>query len=91
MTVFTDGKEGEISDLLSLQGVKIAANNPDIVDLMLLTRSRYLVVSPGSTFSYWAAFISDAYVITDSSFSAKIRSDDGTLFEGPVEALENYK
>lgn len=90
VTVFTDGREDEIADLLSLPGVKIAPKNPDIVDLLLLSRSRYIVVSPGSTFSYWAAFVSDASVITHSSFSVKIRSDNEGLFEGPVENFEPF-
>lgn len=90
VTVFTDGREDEIADLLSLPGVKIVEKNPDIVDLLLLSRSRYIVVSPGSTFSYWAAFVSDASVITHSSLSAKIRSDNEGLFEGPVEAFGKY-
>jgi len=88
VTVFTDGRVDEVADLISLPGVKIAAKNPDIVDLILLSNSRYIVVSPGSTFSYWAAFVSDASVITHSSISTKIRSDKEKLFEGPVESLE---
>ena len=90
VTVFTDGREDEIAGLLSLPGVKIAAKNPDIVDLMLLSRSRYIVVSPGSTFSYWAAFVSNASVITHSSFRMRIRSDEEKLFEGPVEAFGRF-
>lgn len=90
VTVFTDGREDEIADLLSLPGVKIATKNPDIVDLLLLSRSRYIVVSPGSTFSYWAAFVSDAPVITHSSFSTKLRSDKEGIFEGQVENFGKF-
>lgn len=90
VTVFTDGRENEIADLLSLPEVRIAAKNPDIVDLLLLSRSRYIVVSPGSTFSYWAAFIADAHVITHSSLSVKIRPENDEFFEGSVEALELF-
>lgn len=90
VTVFTDGKEYEVAGLLALPYVKIAVMNPDIVDLILLSRSRYIVVSPGSTFSYWAAFISNAPVITHSSFKMKIRSDEEKLFEGPVEAFGRF-
>lgn len=90
VTVFTDGREDEIADLLSLPGVEIVEKNPDIVDLLLLSRSRYIVVSPGSTFSYWAAFVSDASVITHSSFKMRIRSDEERLFEGPVEAFGRF-
>ena len=88
VTVFTDGMEAEIAGLLSLPGVKIAPRNPDIVDLLLLSRSRYIVVSPGSSFSYWAAFVSDAPVITHSSFKMRIRSDEEEFFEGPVETFD---
>ena len=85
VTVFTDGREDDIAGLLALSGVKIAPKNPDIVDLLLLSRSRYIVVSPGSTFSYWAAFVSEAVIITHSPFSAKIRMENEGLFEGAVE------
>ena len=88
VTVFTDGREGEIADLLALPKVKMAAKNPDIVDLLLLSKARYIVVSPGSTFSYWAAFISNSYIITHLASGTRIRSVDERLFEGPVAALE---
>lgn len=90
VTVFTDGRENDIAKLLVLPEVKMAAKNPDIVDLLLLSRSRYIVVSPGSTFSYWAAFVSNASVITHPSFRMRIRSDEEKLFEGPVEAFGRF-
>jgi hypothetical protein len=90
VTIFTDGKEGDVAELLTLPEVKMAAKNPDIVDLLLLSRSRYIVVSPGSTFSYWAAFVSDASVITHSTFDMRIRSEEESFFEGPVKNLRSF-
>lgn len=85
VTVFTDGRDDDVEELLSLPAVKIAKDYPDIVDLLLLSRSRYIVISPGSTFSYWAAFISDATVITHSKFYKRIRPDNLGLFEGSID------
>jgi hypothetical protein len=37
--------------------------NPDIADLILLSKSRVIVTSATSTFSYWAGFLSEAALI----------------------------
>ena len=63
VTIFTDATKNEISELLALQEVSLAAKNPDIIDLLLMSRSRFIVSSADSTFSYWAAFLSGAFVI----------------------------
>lgn len=63
VSVFSDGYPEELSDILSLPNVHMVEGNTDIVDLLLYSRSRILVTTTGSTFSYWAAFLSDAPVI----------------------------
>lgn len=90
VTVFTDGREDEVKELLALPRVSIARRNPDIVDMLLLARSQFIVVSPGSTFSYWAGFVSDSPIITHASSAMKIRPDGDGLFEGPVEAFDTF-
>jgi hypothetical protein len=60
VTVFTDGKYDEISDLLLIKNVILAKDNLDIIDLLLMANSKYLIISPGSTFSLWANFISNS-------------------------------
>lgn len=85
-TIFTDGVEEEIADVLALPATRMADRNADIVDMMLLSQSRCLVVSAGSTFSYWAAFLGDCPVIKHPSHPAPIRPQTLArhIFEGPL-------
>lgn len=66
VTIFTDADEHEIKEVLQLPHIKIAEKNADIVDILLLSKSKVLILSAGSTFSYWAAFLSNAFVIKSS-------------------------
>ncbi len=63
VTVFTDGFRGELQQLLTMKNVSIMEGNSDLEDLLLLSRSKIIVTSAGSTFSYWSAFLADAPVI----------------------------
>ena len=63
VAVFTDGYKEELEKLLLLQDVKIVEGNPDIIDLLLLAKSKIIVTSAGSTFSYWSGFLSEAALI----------------------------
>jgi hypothetical protein len=63
VSVFTDGRADELEDILSLPGVTLIEGNNDLADLLLLSRSKIIVTSAGSTFSYWAGFLSDAVLI----------------------------
>lgn len=59
VTIFTDGNYDEIRDLLLLENVSIANDNIDLIDLLLMANSQYIIPSPSSTFSLWAMFISN--------------------------------
>ncbi|MBS1596782.1 MAG: alpha-1,2-fucosyltransferase [Bacteroidetes bacterium] len=61
--VFTDGYREEIPKLLSLKRIEVIEGNKDIVDMLLLSKSKIIVASAGSTFSYWAGFLSDSPLI----------------------------
>ena len=63
VVLFTDGYKKELTQILSLQNVQLAEGNSDLVDLLLLSRSKIIVTAAGSTFSYWSAFLSDAVLI----------------------------
>jgi len=63
VTVFTDADLDEIGALFLLPSIKLAEEKADILDILLLSKSRFLLLSAGSTFSYWAAFLSDAFVV----------------------------
>lgn len=61
--IFTDGYENEIKEILDLNNVQLAQNTSDIVDLINLSKATVIVTTIDSTFSYWAAFMSNAIVV----------------------------
>ena len=63
VTVFTDADKDELSGLTTLPEIYFSEDKKDITDILLLSRSRILILSKSSTFSYWAAFLSEALVI----------------------------
>ena len=63
VTIFTDAEKSELYQLIELPDINIAEDKPDILDMLLLSKSRIMILSQSSTFSYWAAFLSDAVVI----------------------------
>jgi hypothetical protein len=87
VTIFTDGNPSEFTNLLDLQAISIAEGNSDIVDMLLLSKSKIIVPSAGSTFSYWSGFLSDSPIIMHPDHIHKPLRDDQTrtLFEGPFD------
>lgn len=77
--VFSDGSDAELAPLLSLPDVQRARGGNAIADILALSRAPILV-SSGSTFSMWAAFLGDGASI----------SHPGRLFQRvkPDEAVE---
>jgi len=63
VTVFTDADVDEIKEVLLLPNINMAENKPDILDILLMSMSKVVVLSKSSTFSYWGAFLSDAIVL----------------------------
>ncbi len=94
VTVFSDGGDDELAALLATPNVERAAANADIVDLLLLSRSRVIVASAGSTFGYWAGFLADApLILHPDHIHAPIRPDDvnGRFYEGgPGQTVEAW-
>lgn len=87
VSIFTDGHSDEIGKILSLRNINIVTGNNDLVDLLLLSKSKLLITSAGSTFSYWAGFLSDAPIIMHPAhIYAPIRLPDEGLYEGPFDA-----
>ena len=86
VTIFTDGRSEDVAEILALPGVAMAEPNPDILDMLLLSKSKCLVTSIGSTFSYWAAYLSEGIVITHPAHDVSIRSQavNSDRFEGAV-------
>ncbi len=63
VTIFTDAHPDEVKEVLLLPHTKIAEDKPDILDILLMSKSKVMVLSKSSTFSYWGAFLSDAIVL----------------------------
>jgi len=86
VSIFSDGRIDELSDILSLKNVDLVQGNKDIIDLILLSKSKIIVTSAGSTFSYWAGFLSKAALIRHPDHIHEIIRDEdfnSTYYEGP--------
>lgn len=86
-TLFTNGKESELSDILNFPNVSVSRPNSDIVDLLLLGRSDVIVTSARSTFGYWSGFFSEVPIIMhpDHIFGSIRSATDGQkYFEGSI-------
>jgi aromatic ring-cleaving dioxygenase len=90
VTVFTDGYENELPLLFKMPNVKLSKQNPDIVDLILLSKSKLIITSAGSTFSYWAAFLSEAVIIMHPDHIHQRIRNELHLFEGTITQYVNY-
>jgi glycosyl transferase family 11 len=55
--IVSDGKDSELRELLELENVSLVRTGSAIGDLMLLSNSKVLLASAGSSFSAWAAFL----------------------------------
>jgi hypothetical protein len=87
VALFTDGFREEFKELFSLENVYMVEGNADIVDMLLLAKSRLIVASAGSTFSYWAGFLSDApLILHPDHLHAPIRpvETNAIAYEGPL-------
>jgi len=87
-TVFTDAAPEEIATVLALPGVSMAENKPDILDILLMSQSKMIVLSQSSTFSYWGAFLSDAVIIRPAGdWQGALRPAEVNehIFEGKVD------
>lgn len=90
-SVFSDGHRGELNEVLSIPNVSMAQPNPDIIDLWLLSQSKVIVTSAGSTFSYWAVFLSEADIIYHENFIFKIFASN-KHFEGSIfQYMEDFQ
>ncbi|MCX6322754.1 MAG: hypothetical protein NTZ41_00960 [Sphingobacteriales bacterium] len=90
VSLFTDGYRNEFEEVFSLTPIKMIEGNADIVDLLLLSKSKLIITANGSTFSYWAGFLSDAPIIKHPDhLYADFRPEDvnSKYYEGPL--IEN--
>lgn len=87
VSIFSDGKYKELKPILELKNTSLVEGNPDIVDMMLLSKSKLILTSAGSTFGYWAGFLSDAPIILHPDhLKTRIRSfTENEMYEGPLD------
>lgn len=88
VTIFTDGNPHDMEKIKKLSNIKFSNSNTDIEDMLRLSKSKIIITSCNSTFSYWAAFISSSPVITHPSHKIQIRGDNDHLIEGPINLKE---
>lgn len=87
VTVYSDAGPNELKMILEQENVFLAGKKPDILDLLELSKSRIIITSQSSTFSYWAAFLSDAIVIKpegDWQNNLRPKEINERLFEGKI-------
>ena len=91
--VFSDALPSELPKLLALPQVTMADKKPDIVELFEISKADIIVTSLGSTFGYWAAFISGADVILSQQHAfGRIRSTNvAGQFEGSIDDYLTYR
>lgn len=85
VTIFSDASQNELNEILKIQNISISIEKYDIMDLLLLAHSQLIITSIGSSFSYWAAFISEAIVIHHSQCWVHTTRDaitNGKQYEG---------
>lgn len=63
ITIFSDGYDHELQEVLKLPNAKRAEDDLDVVHMAVLSKSKLIIMSAGSTFSFWAGFLSDGILI----------------------------
>lgn len=71
--VFSDGYEKELADILNFPNTHFHKSKNDIVDMYQMSKSKILITSAGSTFSYWAGFLGDCEIIQHPDHTIKIK------------------
>jgi hypothetical protein len=61
--IVSDGSARDLRELLELPNVSMAPRRSKIVDILMMSRSKILLASAGSTFSYWSGFLGESALI----------------------------
>lgn len=88
VTIFSDGKKSELEEILALENTSLAEDDLDILQMLHLSKSKVIILSAGSTFGQWAAYLSDAAIINHyQHFSSYIRPKEvnDQSFEGIID------
>jgi hypothetical protein len=71
--IFSDGHKDELTPLLVDSNIQIYKSKNDLLDLYQMSKSKILITSAGSTYSYWAGFLGDSEVIQHPDHFCKLR------------------
>jgi hypothetical protein len=85
--IVTDGRARDLAELLELPNVSMAPKRSKIVDILMMSRSKILLTSASSTFSYWGGFLGDCALIMHPDHIHKpIRPEamNRNCYEGPL-------
>lgn len=88
-TIFSDGYPHELSELLALPNVCCSPSASALSDMITLSRSKILITSSGSTFSYWASYLGQCPTVLHpacshvSVLNSKVKQ---TTFEGNIDS-----
>jgi hypothetical protein len=85
--IVTDGSARELGELLALPNISIAPRRSHIVHILMMSRSKILLCSAGSTFSYWSGFLGEcALILHPDHIHQPIRPEtvNCSCYEGPL-------
>lgn len=91
VTLFTDGSREEVKEILDLPNVQLSEERKDIMDFLMISKSKVILPSPSSTFSLLAAYLSDAVIFHHPDFYMRnIRPNriNDKVYEGPIKLDE---
>jgi hypothetical protein len=71
--IFTDSNIVDVQEILELNNTIYHESVNDIVDLFQMSKSRILVTSMGSTYSYWAGFLGECQMVLHDMDIRKIK------------------
>jgi len=63
VNVFSDANITDLKELIALPNVIYTSQKSALVDMLLMAKSKILILSADSSFGYWAAFLSNAAII----------------------------
>ncbi|MFN7116759.1 MAG: hypothetical protein ACK4TA_08150 [Saprospiraceae bacterium] len=80
VTIFSDADDHELQEILQLPEVRRAEEKADILDILLMSQSQFLLLSQSSTFSYWGAFLSEGIaILPEEDWQECIRNTENYL------------
>jgi hypothetical protein len=91
VSVFTDGKDEEVEKILALANTHLVKTGADIIDILLMSKSQFLVLSQSSSFSYWSAFLSDAILFKPHNDWQKFIREENDPFELKWNTMNDHR